>query len=479
MHVNKTFSALMGMTLFLFLQVGCDELMDGGIENKEENDTAWIQHPFVEPENRITEIVWEGMYEDGKETVYTFEYDEKSSMTRMTMDAGLGEEIQVSSFEIFGDTLIVVNTQGYTYHIKGNKDENTAYLSEENPPENWYKLIKYNSDGTLAEIYGEGESGLPVTWDENHNMLSIFNTVNITYSDKPNIWCGVSINAFYLYGTPGFLVINDSFFRWHTANIPASYESGGVTISLTVFTDNAGRITSGYLKGGWRDGERFRIGYGGNPPADYPEIEGGSNDPEPVPSYTAIAGDAIDLGLSVKWMSCNLGATRPEEYGDYFAWGETEPKNEFTWDNYKFGSSFTGPFSKYNASSDSGPVDNKTVLEKEDDVARLALGGNWRMPTDEEWDELITTCTWEWVSENEVGGIRVTGPNRNSIFIPAAGSIKENELYKEGVGCYWSSSLDTDSTYSDSGGGVSFAAGWFDLETRGRYRGQPIRPVSE
>ena len=114
---------------------------------------------------------------------------------------------------------------------------------------------------------------------------------------------------------------------------------------------------------------------------------------------------AIDLGLSVKWASCNVGATAPEEYGGYYAWGETEEKSDYNWITYKHcnGSNET-TMTKYCTDSSYGTVDNKTTLEQEDDVATVKWGGNWRIPTREELQELIDKCTWTWTTYNEVNG---------------------------------------------------------------------------
>ena len=130
---------------------------------------------------------------------------------------------------------------------------------------------------------------------------------------------------------------------------------------------------------------------------------------------------AVDLGLpsGLKWAACNLGASRPEEYGDYYAWGETEPKEKYSWETYKFGTDFV--LSKYVTDPAYGAVDHKTLLDPEDDAAVVNLGGSWRMPTEAEYDELISKAIWTWTSRNGVSGYLVTGSNGNSIFLPAAG----------------------------------------------------------
>ena len=161
--------------------------------------------------------------------------------------------------------------------------------------------------------------------------------------------------------------------------------------------------------------------------------------------------EVVDLGLSVKWASFNLGATRPEEFGDYYAWGESRPKDVYSWETYDlcFGSDNT--LIRYNADPSygfEGYYDNKTVLQPGDDAAHCNLGGKWRMPTWEELNELRWSCTWEWVSVNGVAGSKATGPNGNSIFLPAAGCVYGTEFAFVGSwGEYWSSTLVTTPVY--------------------------------
>ena len=157
----------------------------------------------------------------------------------------------------------------------------------------------------------------------------------------------------------------------------------------------------------------------------------------------------VDLGLSVKWATCNVGATKPEEYGDYFAWGETQPKSNYDWSTYKYCNGSYNTLTKYNNSSSYGTVDNKTTLDLSDDAARANWGGSWRMPTDAELTELREQCTWTWTTQNGVYGYKVTskksGYTNKSIFLPAAGYRYDSSRYYAGSsGYYWSSSLYTD-----------------------------------
>ena len=160
----------------------------------------------------------------------------------------------------------------------------------------------------------------------------------------------------------------------------------------------------------------------------------------------------VDLGLSVKWATCNVGATTPEGYGDYFAWGETSPKTTYDWSTYKYSNGTYDSMTKYCTQSSYGTVDNKTTLELTDDAARVNWGGSWRMPTEAEQNELRDTnnCTWTWTTQNGVNGHKVTSKkNGNSIFLPAAGYRNNSYLNFAGsYGYYWSSSLSTSSSFS-------------------------------
>ncbi|MBR0300091.1 MAG: Ig-like domain-containing protein [Bacteroidales bacterium] len=187
---------------------------------------------------------------------------------------------------------------------------------------------------------------------------------------------------------------------------------------------------------------------------------------------------AVNLGLSVKWASFNLGATTPEGYGNYYAWGEIVPKEIYYWSNYKFCSSSSWLLLKYCTSSSFGTVDNKAVLDPEDDAATVALGGSWRMATYDEWDELKTKCTWTWTTQNGVEGRLVTGPNGNRIFLPAAGIRVNADLECTGsYGYYWSSSLSTDNPRSAHD--VVFDSDGVDWYDNTRSGGFSIRPVTE
>lgn len=148
----------------------------------------------------------------------------------------------------------------------------------------------------------------------------------------------------------------------------------------------------------------------------------------------------VDLGLSVKWATCNIGASSPEGYGYYFAWGETSPKNDYSWDTYFDATNVNGDYVEFNKYvTNWGPNDGSYDLKSEDDAAQANWGGSWRMPITREQDELIAKCNWEWTTLNGINGYKITGPNGNSIFLPAAGFRTGNSIKDVGSrGEYWS-----------------------------------------
>lgn len=222
----------------------------------------------------------------------------------------------------------------------------------------------------------------------------------------------------------------------------------------------------------------------------YYEFENGFNSMKSgVKAFTTLNDgggcDYVDLCLpsGTLWATCNLGANSPEEYGNYFAWGETEPKAIFTVGNYKYcnGDFYSltkycnDPFYGYN-----GITDNLTVLLAEDDVATVNLGDNWCMPTKEQWQELFDNTDATWTTQNGVFGLLLT-TSCNSLFLPAAGHYNGNTVVAqdiEGVGSeglYWSSLLDMN--YPITSWMFSFTSNGGGMGTSFRYSGQSIRPV--
>ena len=215
-----------------------------------------------------------------------------------------------------------------------------------------------------------------------------------------------------------------------------------------------------------------------------------------VSDASSVEPEAVDMGLSVKWASFNLGATKPEEYGDYFAWGETEPyyssldplswkegkENGYKYSSYKWSMAGTGyDMTKYSTNEKygyNGFTDGKTVLDLEDDAAYRALGGKWRMPTHEECIELRNNCTFAWVTVNGVAGAKFTSPTTgNSIFLPAAGTFSGTDMTDLDRGYILSSSLyESISAFCWL---LGFKSNEIYGSTGGRNNGHSIRPVCD
>ena len=189
----------------------------------------------------------------------------------------------------------------------------------------------------------------------------------------------------------------------------------------------------------------------------------------------------VDLGLQsgTLWATCNVGADSPEDYGDLFAWGETAPKDDvYYWTTYKWCDGTWNSISKYCTNSYYGTVDNKTELDPEDDAAYVNWGPSWRMPTMAQQEELFYDCDWTWTSLNGVNGYLVTGPNGNTIFLPAAGEhMNESIINVASNGFYWSRTLESDN--SDWAYYLGFTK--WNVNARNssnRIYGLSVRPVS-
>lgn len=177
----------------------------------------------------------------------------------------------------------------------------------------------------------------------------------------------------------------------------------------------------------------------------------------------------VDLGLpsGVMWADRNLGASNPEDYGKYYTWGETQPKKEYSWSTYTWAGGTSTSLTKYNTRYEYGDVDNLTELELADDAAYVNLGEKWRIPTRADYEELFEYCSWTWTQKNGHNGYLVTGPNRNSIFLPAAGSYGADYIGDiSQAGYYWTNALYTNQTdcawsmaFSETEMGVNYVTG--------------------
>ena len=192
---------------------------------------------------------------------------------------------------------------------------------------------------------------------------------------------------------------------------------------------------------------------------------------------TPVALEAIDLGLpsGTKWANMNVGASKPEDYGDYYAWGETNEKADYTWVTYKFWTDKDGD----------GNADEREyqvlgdIAGTEYDVAHVKWGGSWRMPSFEQIQELLHYCTSKWTHVNSVYGREFAGPNGGKVFLPAAGYRRHDDLKgKSNYGLYWSSTPLYSYSYSSSARGLYFTSNSAYDGLSVNYEGLNVRPVS-
>ena len=190
-------------------------------------------------------------------------------------------------------------------------------------------------------------------------------------------------------------------------------------------------------------------------PVDDGQDELETTEQGPCVSGSYAGHDYVDLGLpnGTLWATCNIGADSPEEFGDYFAWGETKPKSEYSWNTYKYANNDILHLTKYCNNSDFGNKgfsDTLTVLQPADDAANVNWCGGWQIPTRAQWEELKQNTTSTWAMQNGVEGWLFSASNGNSLFLPAAGFRYEyslnysNHNYEGSVGSYWASLLYTD-----------------------------------
>ena len=195
--------------------------------------------------------------------------------------------------------------------------------------------------------------------------------------------------------------------------------------------------------------------------------------------------ESVDLGLpsGTLWATCNVGASSPEEYGDYFAWGETTQKSEYNWRNYKHCNGSYNTLTKYCVHSDegyNGYTDNLAELLPEDDAATANWGSNWQMPSYEQMQELVNSeyTTTKWTTLNGVDGYKITGKNGKSIFLPVAGcygNVNSGISAVGEVGHYWSRSIGR--VYSYDARSLYFHSESIGTNTDGRSCGFSVRPV--
>ena len=344
----------------------------------------------------------------------------------------------------------------------------------------------------VAHVEWGGSWRMPTRTELGELIVTQYNTADYTWT-----WCDGTATKYASSDVKGWQIEKKS--TGTTLFLPAAGWRGGTTLyyvgsdgdywSSSLNTDGPYQawFLSSSTSGGHENSNSRRIGRSVRPvyPVD-PDLP-------KAPSY-----EYVDLGLSVKWATFNVGASKPEEYGDYYAWGETEPYYEsgfaqenpqFEWKDgktagysiasYKWCNGSSNTLTKYctmSSQGDEGFTDGKTVLDMEDDVAHVKWGGSWRMPTKAEQEELIENCTWTWTTMNDIKGYLVTsnktGYTDQSIFIPASGFRTDISLRNVGSMCnYWSSSLNSEDPSN------AWRQNVYSINPTPRYYGYTIRPV--
>ncbi|MBP5560153.1 MAG: Ig-like domain-containing protein [Bacteroidales bacterium] len=343
------------------------------------------------------------------------------------------------------------NDQSYTTFAQAHLC--AAFSSDIEDPNlrfhNAVAILKITSAAAISKVVFSGNKGEVITGGSNGSL-------KISYSGG-----AVSAAPASTGGTSVTIATGGRESDFYIAILPVSFSEGVIV---------RGYDASGYLLCERKTSSELNTVNAAGLPiiANLGSIQNWLDNPKPT---------AVDLGLSVKWASFNLGASTPEGSGDYFSWGETAPKSSYTWSTYSYGQSKNGPFSEYVADAAHGTPDYKTILDLEDDAAHAIWGDAWRMPSNEEIQELRRNCNWQWTTVNGVAGYKVTGKTTGHfIFLPAAGMMGGSKVQNAGTeGDYWSSSLYT--TESCSSWSPYFTSSEFSTGDCHRYFGLPVRAV--
>jgi hypothetical protein len=263
----------------------------------------------------------------------------------------------------------------------------------------------------------------------------------------------------------------------YTISIYANPNDGGIVAGGGVFQQGQSCTTSATANAGYVFSNWTENGYIVSTNPNYTFTV--SHDCTLVANFTQNSfGAYVDLGLpsGLLWATCNVGAETPEDYGDYFAWGETQPKDIYDWSTYKYCMGSNNTLIKYCCYSMygyNGFTDNLTTIQSEDDAATANWGSGWRMPTKEEFEELYINTTVTWVTKDGVNGRLFTATNGNSLFFPAAGCRGSNGLYDDGsYGSYWTSLCWDASAFR-----LCFGPGFCYNDNAGRDQGRSVRAV--
>jgi hypothetical protein len=332
------------------------------------------------------------------------------------------------------------------------------------------QILSFNNSGYCDVYINARVNGLPVrpvrmkATVETNSAFNITNTSAILAGNVTNDWGDSITSRGFLYGTSSSNLSN---------RVVCGLGTGSFTKTLTGLAASTTYYYKAYATNS--------IG------TAYGEVRSFTTTSYSAPTGHVNGYGYVDLGLpsGTKWATCNVGADSPIGYGDYFAWGETTVKSNYSWNTYSWCNGSSSTLTKYCNDSEygyNGFTDYLNILYASDDAATANWGSGWRMPTKEEFEELINNCTYTWTIENGVTGFLFKGPNRNSIFLPAAGCREGSDVGSVGSnGYYWSSSLylGTGTLYSSNPNYARclYLLGDPYMGINYRYYGYSVRPV--
>lgn len=417
------------------------------------------------------------------------------------------------------DRISVFNKDTYNlqYRFDGNTGDNSGTFSEvpdgllhtSNDIENLYAVYPYNASTSIsntsvltvnypdaqtysADSFGRGANTMVAVTDGNN--LQFKNACG--YLMFKLYGTGVKVKSIILRGNDNEKIAGEATITMSLGGTPTVSMSGSATEEIVLTCTDAVTIgtTSETYTEFWfaippvtfTNGITIRVidekgnAFGKSTSSPLEIVRSYAKKMAPLSVQTI--PDVVDLGLSVKWAAWDLGAVAPEDFGDYFAWGEIAPKDEYSWATYAWCNGSENSLTKYNKGNSYGVVDNKSVLDAEDDAARAYLGSEWRMPTYDEYQELIANCTMEsYASLNGVPGLRLTskkeGYTDKSIFFPITGVMDGQELVLTTDGCFWGNVVGSPKDNPYLACVLQITNHSIGTQQKSRYRGCPIRAV--
>ena len=480
--MKKTITILMALMVLFFTQ--CKPTPEGGDENSRKVKVSCSIPMGKNNRSDFSELMTEGnvRWSDGRERVYLAVHGETPKIIELVSWA----EGTPSNLEFTGEAAEGLITSGEEYDIWyfGHSQQlETPYFS--NDGESLTGSIA-NQSGRLEDLgYSHIAKTTVTAVNENDEVKlnlkgTLKNQIAIALLDLENV---EELYGNAITGTEYALEYTGERYELNVtknknAKIEVESASGISYVALlpndkneTMIKHKKGDKTYAYTFHSEIKANKiyYRSGLDGTTPEAHKWVEIEEN--EEMEGH-----ECVDLGLTsgLLWATCNVGATSPEAYGNYYAWGETEPAP-----NNNYSSSNCSTYGLSNSELQSqGYIDGEGNLTPQYDAATANWGGDWRMPTYDELNELRTQCTWTWTTQNGVNGYNVEGPNGNSIFLPAAGSRVGSSLGNAGSsGYYWSSTPnESDSNYAYY---LRFLSGFRIMSSYDRYDGQSVRPVLE